>query len=558
MNLDMNIMPFSRFGSFLTISKIKDDFYIRTVRGGDFHLSKLFKIEILDFNNNKLTYEVEARPNLISFNCISGKVEFCIDGKSLLRFRGKGVILRLIACLESYDTFISMGSYYELNSYREGIRMGLKSLRGDINIETEWKVIGSTKADIYFNTSCDKFEGVIEEYIVSPQYINDDSFNDFDGVTYEIEEEFNNWLSNSLKGVKEFEGGREQAAYITWNTVVPSEGKLTRKAMYMSKNWMTNIWAWDNCFNALALSYWNMEMALDQIKIFFDNQHSTGMLPDFINNNICYYNSTKPPIYGWILRIMMNLNKDYFTLERLKQIYYPLKRVTEWWLEHRDCNKDGIAQYNHGNDSGWDNSTVFNYGVPVDSPDLSAFLVLQMEVLYEIALQLNLKEDFYWKDKAKELLEKMIAYFWDGSEFKAKATLTGENIDSKSLLTYIPLILGERLPKNIREKLIKDIKYDKKFITENGFATEEIDSSFYKEDGYWRGAIWAPSTFIMVKALEACGEKQLAIDISKKFCTMAQRSGMAENFGALTGEGLRDRAFTWTSSVYLLLNNYCI
>jgi len=32
-----------------------------------------------------------------------------------------------------------------------------------------------------------------------------------------------------------------------------------------------------------------------------------------------------------------------------------------------------------------------------------------------------------------------------------------------------------------------------------------------------------------------------------------ERSGFAENFDALTGDGLRDRAYTWTASVYLLL-----
>jgi hypothetical protein len=36
---------------------------------------------------------------------------------------------------------------------------------------------------------------------------------------------------------------------------------------------------------------------------------------------------------------------------------------------------------------------------------------------------------------------------------------------------------------------------------------------------------------------------------------MVNLSGMAENFDALTGAGLRDRAFTWTSSVFLILGH---
>jgi putative isomerase len=77
----------------------------------------------------------------------------------------------------------------------------------------------------------------------------------------------------------------------------------------------------------------------------------------------------------------------------------------------------------------------------------------------------------------------------------------------------------------------------------------------YEADGYWRGPIWAPSTHLLVDGLLACGERSLALEISRRFCDMAQHSGMAENYNALTGESLRDRAYTWTASVFLLLGH---
>jgi len=58
---------------------------------------------------------------------------------------------------------------------------------------------------------------------------------------------------------------------------------------------------------------------------------------------------------------------------------------------------------------------------------------------------------------------------------------------------------------------------------------------------------------IVVEGLISLGETGLAREISRKFCDMAAGSGMAENFDALTGQGLRDRAYTWTSSVFLTL-----
>jgi hypothetical protein len=58
-----------------------------------------------------------------------------------------------------------------------------------------------------------------------------------------------------------------------------------------------------------------------------------------------------------------------------------------------------------------------------------------------------------------------------------------------------------------------------------------------------------------VEGVAAAGDRELAEEVARRFCSMLDRSGMAENFDAITGQGLRDRAFTWTSSVFLILGN---
>ena len=42
-------------------------------------------------------------------------------------------------------------------------------------------------------------------------------------------------------------------------------------------------------------------------------------------------------------------------------------------------------------------------------------------------------------------------------------------------------------------------------------------------------------------------------DTVRRFADMVQRSGFAENFDAITGEGLRDRSYTWTASAFLVM-----
>jgi putative isomerase len=103
----------------------------------------------------------------------------------------------------------------------------------------------------------------------------------------------------------------------------------------------------------------------------------------------------------------------------------------------------------------------------------------------------------------------------------------------------------------VRDRLIANLR--KRASESNfGLASELENSPFYKADGYWRGPIWAPSTMIVTTALNEMGEHILSHSLKERFCTMAQKSGMAENFDARTGDALRDPAYTWTSSVFLV------
>jgi putative isomerase len=57
---------------------------------------------------------------------------------------------------------------------------------------------------------------------------------------------------------------------------------------------------------------------------------------------------------------------------------------------------------------------------------------------------------------------------------------------------------------------------------------------------------------IITAGLDEMGEHTLSDALKERFCIMAQKSGMGENFEAQTGDALRDPAYTWTSSVFLV------
>jgi putative isomerase len=563
MNFDLSIVPFSRRESFLAISilpEAKDrqqGLYLRTVRGGDDKFGEAFHIDMLDESGQSVPFQSKASPELIQLKSALGlTAEICISDSRTFRVRANGCGIRLTFRTAAYDyAYQAAPSSWEVNSFTHECRFMLTALIGELRMEVPWDKIKSSYviADFLPDNKTGNLEFAIEQFrtILEPRA----AWEPFDDVVKQVKEEFNAWLNNSLFVPQRWEESRVLAAYITWSCLVPAEGCLTRPAMYMSKNWMTNIWSWDHCFNAMALVRHDPKLAWDQFMIFFDRQDESGLIPDFINDKYELWNCNKPPIHGWTLAWMM-ARTDFIKEAQLREVYAPLSKWTKWWFEYRDDDGDGIPQYNHGNDSGWDNSTVFNNGIPVESPDLAAFLILQAELLAEIAEGLGQAEEAAeWRQLAEGTMEKMISHFWKNGRFTACRSGTHELSEGDSLLLFVPIILGKRLPEQIRTALLEGLRDESRFLTTNGWATESVNSPFYSPDGYWRGPIWAPSTMILVEGAAAAGDLELAEMVSQRFCTMLDLSGMAENFDAITGQGLRDRAFTWTSSVFLILGN---
>jgi putative isomerase len=344
---------------------------------------------------------------------------------------------------------------------------------------------------------------------------------------------------------------RKLAAYTQYASLVPPSGLLQRKTMLISPAF-NGVWSWDHCFNAMALASGQPHMAWDQLMVPFDYQDEHGALPDYVKDQEMVWNFTKPPIHGWTLRRMLERTNE-ITNEQLEAFYPKLAAWTEWWFKYRDYDGNGIPQYNHGNDSGWDNALVFQEAGAIESPDLSAFLVIQMDVLAEVADRIGRSDEASeWRERSHGFLAKMLDYFWNGEKFIAKRSGTGDIIDTDSLLHWIPIVLGSRLPKEIIHRMASVLGPNGPFLTEWGPATESPASTFYRPDGYWRGPIWAPSTFMLADGLKHAGETALAAEIARRFCRLCEAGGMAENYNALTGEGQRDRFHTWPASVFLM------
>jgi glycogen debranching enzyme len=123
-----------------------------------------------------------------------------------------------------------------------------------------------------------------------------------------------------------------------------------------------------------------------------------------------------------------------------------------------------------------------------------------------------------------------------------------------SLINFLAIVAGKRLPRQIRDKVAAGLAPDGRFVTRYGPATENPHSPLYVPDGYWRGPIWGSETVLVADGLARGGYAAQAREIARRYCDMCVESMcMAENYNALTGEPLRDKAYTWGSSAYLIL-----
>ncbi|WP_431219987.1 amylo-alpha-1,6-glucosidase [Leifsonia xyli] len=549
--LDLRELPFSVRGSWLDLSpvvgmhRVVDDIHLVSHTTGMHPVLRL-----IPERRERVAADLAATPSRVVWSDADGVVEAVFDGPDAVRFRGRGLGMRFAASDEltpftggylftdPVDGAVTLTSYETGRRYRFTVLAGEATVTGDGALGAGPRAVGFAATEDWEVRVAETPAGVRRAAPVTA----------FDELVARRRTEFSRYCAGVL-GDAEATPAAVKAAYVLWSATVEPAGFVGREAILMSKHWMDKVWSWDHCFNALALARLDADAALDQFLLPFDHQDDGGALPDSVTHSEVLYNFVKPPIHGWAFRLLRERVAVPFDDGALRLVYRRLARWTRFWLESRRAPGHSLPYYQHGNDSGWDNATLFDRNRVVESPDLAAFLILQLDEVARLATELG-ESPAEWTDARTELERALFGELWVGDRFVARGVADGEPSTTTSLLGSVPLVLGERLPADVSAVLARTVE---EHLTPWGPATEPPDSPLYEPDGYWRGPVWAPSTYLIVDGLRRAGHTGLAERVGRAFLAACERSGFAENFDALTGEGLRDRAYTWTAAVYLLL-----
>ncbi|CBG67654.1 MULTISPECIES: amylo-alpha-1,6-glucosidase [Streptomyces] len=554
-------IPFSAYGSWFDISPVvaektyAEDLHLVSHQNGMHGVLRLVPLDAA--SGERAVTRVEATPDLLTWTGGSGRVELAYETPDTVRLRGSGPGLGVLAAARTLTPFSGTYFFHDpaadahvFTSYETGRRYRVTLLSGALAGTAGTQALGSAERGVTVTAAADgHWEIAIEELDAArPPYAPSAPF---DAVVASARAAFADFVDAVAPWRSAATPAAELAAYVVWSATVAAKGLVTRPGVLMSKHWMDKVWSWDHCFNALALAGGSPELARDQFHLPFDHQDASGALPDSVTHSEVLYNFVKPPIHGWAYGRLRRTLPSPPDRTELTEVYERLERWTGFWLTARRAPGADLPYYQHGNDSGWDNATTFDPERVVVTADLAAFLTLQLHELASLAEELGeTDEAARWTRTAEEMQTALLDQLWTGDRFVARSAGTGDTWSSAGLLDLMPIALGEHLPAEVAGTLADHIKAH---LTPYGLATELPTSPHYLADGYWRGPIWAPATVLVEDGLRRAGHQRLADDISARFRALCEAHGFAENFDALTGTGLRDRAYTWTASSYLLL-----
>jgi hypothetical protein len=554
MEFSVREIPFSYSGSWFDFSPViaektyADDIHLVSHQAGLHPVLRL----VPQAGGARIETTITAEPARLTWSGPGGRIELAYESADTVRVGGNGLGMHIVAAAPTLTPF--SGPYflhdpvdgsYLFTVYETGRRYRVTVLSGS-PAASGTQQLGTAERGITLAED-GAWEVAIEEYdSARPPYR---ATLTLDHVAAAAAGTFTRFVDAVAPWRSLDTPAAELAAYVLWSATVRPAGFLTRPAVLMSKHWMDKVWSWDHCFNALALAAGLPDLAWDQFQLPFEHQDAAGALPDSVTHSEVLYNFVKPPIHGWTLR---QLRQKLPALDRgeLLHAYRLLESWTRFWLTARRVPGHALAHYQHGNDSGWDNATTFDRYRVIESADLAAFLVLQLRELADLAGHLGLGEAAGSWTGAADRMRTSLLELWTGHRFVARDPGTRRAWTSASLLDLMPIVLAGELPDQVREALVHRIRAH---LTPYGLATELPTSPHYEADGYWRGPIWAPATVLIEDGLRRSGSGELADEISGRFRALCERSGFAENFDALTGTGLRDRAYTWTASGYLIL-----
>ncbi|MDR0857411.1 MAG: hypothetical protein LBN97_00065 [Oscillospiraceae bacterium] len=393
-NLDLRQVPFSLRGSRLMVlqgispSDEPTPLYLAYSNSETNGRSRFDYLKIEPTYNGKIeTFTYIANSGVLAINTAHGTLELCFDGLETLQIRANGGIgLRYSMTFEGHEQFLDRldgtlcAGWNAIGEFLFVPTVGTQTHNG------KWITQMMKPADTVIDWVPDS-NGKLEGYIqfAESNVEKRDTLNPFDRCVTDNLSDFREFLEKYPQVPTRYAQVREFAAYVIWVNFVAPQGMLKVPMVYMMRTGpLMRAMGWQQSYQAMAL-WQDIDTAVGLLNSMFTLQDEYGQLPDGASDKYCTMLAPKPPFQGFAISYILDRigGMDGLTREHCELLYEPMCKWVGWWFKFRDKDGDGLIGYVHGDESGWDDASIFSRGIPVETPYIAAFLVLLMEVCFE-------------------------------------------------------------------------------------------------------------------------------------------------------------------------------
>ncbi len=223
------------------------------------------------------------------------------------------------------------------------------------------------------------------------------------------------------------------------------------------------------------------------------------------------------PIAAWAELESLRLTGDK---DRLTRVYGPL-------VKYHGALKKYLLQGNGLYMSDWSsmdnsprNDDLVGGGTAVDT---SSEMVMFAQQLAQIADVLGKKDEAdAYRREARSLAETINQKMWNPQrKFYFDVRVDGQRSQVKTVAAFWTLLAGVASREQARA-LVAELQNPKTFGRKHRVPTLAGDQmGFDPAGGYWRGAVWAPTTTMVIRGLEKYGEHKLANEIAREHLRVA-------------------------------------
>lgn len=535
--------------------------YAATDNGQHPRRGRLFPVE-LERGGRSIPYKATATPTCVTLTYEGGSARLCLQENSILRMEADNVEVVFRPVLRQHEIAKSRGDGSWEVAMAPLPKLLFCPVIGTMDVKTGFDVITSLPEDTELRFRPDARGHVdLAMHMYRSNAWRLKQYPPFVDCIRSIEDEFSAYLETVPQMSEEFRIPRIINAYIVWSHIMVIDDI---DIIYMNKGVHRCTSSWQQCYHAMG-QYKNPRYAWELMLGIFQYQDEYGMLPEILTDAAQNFNGVKPPFYGVALEFLQEWTDFSFVPRKeLLRLYIGLSEYVYWWLTYRDTDQDGVASYDSADESGWDDCSFFKDGVPASSPDLAAYLVLAMEHLAKIAARLGkYYEEREWQRRASAMMETVVKEFWNGKQFVSRLA-DGTPVEAGTLIAFVPLILGHRLPQNVIDTMADALAEEGKWLSPYGLAGERMDSDHYHDGGCWSaGSILGPAQLLVCLGLRAAGKEALAKEFALRYLRALVKEGYPMIINPKTGLDISETRWgatypnrmAWTAVGFLILGS---